>query len=273
NSLFKIIVKKKITDAILSVPEKIGSVALKNIRALGKAGFLFIEAIIFIFMPPFRWKIYFQQLEFIGNKSLNVVLLTGLFTGAVLSLQMYVALKSFGSESVVGGIVALSMTREMGPVLTSLMVAARAGSAIAAQLGTMRVTEQISALDAMAVNSVQYLISPRVFAGFFILPFLTICSEMVGIIGGYIISVGLFHLDSGIYIAKIIDFVALSDILGGLLKSSVFGVILTFTGCYKGYNTYGGAEGVGNATTEAVVNSMILIFISDYIMTSFLLIG
>ena len=240
-------------------------------KELGKAGLLFFEAVQNIFTRPFRFKNYIEQLEFIGNKSLNVVLLTGCFTGMVLALQMYETLKQFSSESIVGGVVALAMTKELGPVLTALMVNSRAGSSIAAQLGTMKVTEQIDALRSMAVNPVQYLISPRILAGFVMLPFLTIISNLVGVVGGYIIAVLLLGLDHGLYIAKVTDLVQLSDILGGLLKASAFGIILTFIGCYYGYYTSGGAKGVGIATTSAVVTSAVLILATDYIITSFLL--
>ena len=195
----------------------------------------------------------------------------GSFTGMVLALQMYEALKKFQSESLVGGIVALSLTKELAPVLTSLMVNSRAGSAIAAEIGSMRVTEQIDALESMAVNSVQYLITPRIVAGFIMLPILTIIADIVGVIGGYVIAVLLLGLDAGLYINKIIALVDIADILGGLLKAAVFGVVLTFIGCYFGYTTSGGAQGVGNATTKAVVTSAVMILATDYVITSFLL--
>ena len=174
-------------------------------------------------------------------------------------------------ESLVGGIVALSLTKELAPVLTSLMVNSRAGSAVAAEIGSMRVTEQIDALEAMAINSVQYLITPRVLAGFIMLPILTIIADVIGVIGGYLIAVQLLGLDAGLYINKIIDLVDIADILGGLFKASIFGGLLTFIGCYFGYTTSGGAQGVGNATTKAVVASAVMILATDYIITSFLI--
>jgi len=165
--------------------------------------------------------------------------------------------------------VAVAMTRELGPVLSALMVNARAGSAIAAEIGTMRVTEQIDALFALAVNPVQYLISPRVIAGLLMVPILTAIADMTGIVGGYLVGVILLGVDPGIFMAKIVDFVTLSDILQGSFKAAVFGVILTQVAAYKGYTTYGGAEGVGRATTEAVVVSAVLILFADYLITVF----
>lgn len=253
-----------------TIPEAVGGSTLTTLNQVGRAGLLLAEAIAQIFQKPFRWKLFFKQMEFIGNKSLSVVMLTGLFTGMVLALQMYEAMRQFSAESVVGGVVALSITKELGPVLTALMVNSRAGSAIAAELGTMRVTEQIDALDSMAVNPVQYLISPRIFSGVIMLPFLTMIADFIGVIGGYLIAVLLLGLDHGLYVAKVIDFVELPDLLGGLLKSAVFGLILTFVGCYKGFYTHGGAEGVGNATTQAVVVAAVLILAADYLITSFI---
>ena len=256
---------------IFQLFNKIGAFFLVKIAALGKIGALLCESIFGLFVPPFRFKIFIKQLEFIGNRSLSIVLFTAIFTGMVLALQMYEALRKFQSESLVGGIVALSLTKELAPVLTALMVTSRAGSAIAAEIGSMRVTEQIDALESMAVNSVQYLITPRIVAGFIMLPILTIIADIVGVIGGYLIAVLLLNLDAGLYINKIIDLVSISDILGGLFKASVFGGLLTFIGCYFGYTASGGAQGVGNATTKAVVSSAVTILATDYIITSFLL--
>jgi phospholipid/cholesterol/gamma-HCH transport system permease protein len=253
-----------------TVPAAVGSGSITRVQQMGRAGLLFSEAVVQMFRKPFRWKLFFKQMEFIGNKSMSVVILTGMFTGMVLALQMFEAMKQFSAESVVGGVVALAITKELGPVLTALMVNSRAGSAIAAEIGTMRVTEQIDALDSMAVNPVQYLISPRIFAGIIMLPFLTMIADFIGVIGGYLIAVMLLGLDHGLYVAKVVDFVELFDLLGGLFKSSVFGLILTFVGCYKGYYTKGGAEGVGNATTQAVVVAAVMILAADYLITSFI---
>jgi phospholipid/cholesterol/gamma-HCH transport system permease protein len=221
-------------------------------------------------MPPFKLSYIFKQMEFIGVRSVFVIILTGAFTGMVLALQSYYGFKKFGSEGLVGATVALSMTRELGPVLTSLMVAGRAGSAMAAELGTMRVTEQIDALTAMALNPIKYLVTPRIIAAFFMLPVLTVISDFIGIIGGYLVGVKLLVINEGAYIDKMIKFVELNDIYNGLIKSAVFGVILSIVSCYKGFYAKGGAEGVGRATTEAVVASSVTILVTDYILTSFM---
>jgi phospholipid/cholesterol/gamma-HCH transport system permease protein len=207
-------------------------------------------------------------MEFVGVKSSFVVILTGTFSGMVMAIQGYHGFKMFSAEGLVGGVVALGMTREMGPVITALMVAGRAGSAMAAELGTMKVTEQLDALQCMAVNPVQYLIVPRIIAGILMLPVLTVIADFVGILGGYFVGVTLLDIDHGIFIGKIIDIVDVRDIFDGLVKATFFGGILTLISCYKGYNTKGGAEGVGKATTEAVVLSCVLILGADYVITS-----
>ncbi|MCH9045900.1 MAG: ABC transporter permease [SAR324 cluster bacterium] len=256
-------------DLILQRIERLGRTTLESVSGVGTFGILFGQALALVMRRPFRVQLFFKQMEFIGNKSLGVVILTGMFTGMVLTFQTYRSLRDFGSESIVGGLVAVAMVRELGPVLTALMVNARAGSAIAAELGTMRVTEQIDALFALAVNPVQYLVTPRVLAGFIMVPMLTAVSDMTGIVGGYLVGVILLGVDPGIYFAKVIDFVSLSDIVQGTVKAATFGTILAQVAAYKGYYTSGGAEGVGRATTEAVVVSAVLILFSDYLITVF----
>jgi phospholipid/cholesterol/gamma-HCH transport system permease protein len=209
-------------------------------------------------------------MEFIGVNSVFVIVLTGAFTGMVLALQSYYGFRKFGSEGLVGATVALSMTRELGPVLTSLMVTGRAGSAMAAELGTMRVTEQIDALTVMALNPIKYLVTPRIIASFLMLPLLTVIADFVGIIGGYLVGVKLLGINEGAYIDKTITFLELNDIYNGLVKAAVFGIILSVVSCYKGFYTKGGAEGVGRSTTAAVVISSVTILVTDYILTSFM---
>jgi len=244
---------------------------LENIvRELGRISMMLTESIYLAFMPPFKLSYIFKQMEFIGVRSVFVIILTGAFTGMVLALQSYYGFKKFGSEGLVGATVALSMTRELGPVLTSLMVSGRAGSAMAAELGTMRVTEQIDALTAMALNPIKYLVTPRIIAAFLVLPVLTVISDFIGIIGGYLVGVKLLGINEGAYIDKMIKFVELNDIYNGLVKSAVFGVILSIVSCYKGFYAKVGAEGVGRATTEAVVASSVTILVTDYILTSFM---
>jgi phospholipid/cholesterol/gamma-HCH transport system permease protein len=240
------------------------------VREFGRISIMLAESIYLGLKPPYKFGYIFKQMEFIGVRSVFVIILTGAFTGMVLALQSYYGFRKFGSEGLVGATVALSMTRELGPVLTSLMVTGRAGSAMAAELGTMRVTEQIDALTVMALNPIKYLVTPRVIAAFLVLPVLTVISDFVGIIGGYLVGVKLLGINEGAYIDKMIKFVELNDIYNGLVKSAVFGIILSIISCYKGFYTKGGAEGVGRATTEAVVASSVTILVVDYVLTSFM---
>jgi len=246
----------------------IGRHTIAIIREMGRILILLFQAFVWMTLPPYRFKAIIKQMEFVGVKSVFVVVLTGMFTGGVLALQSHHAFKLFGAETLVGSIVALSMTRELGPVLTALMVNGRAGSAMAAELGTMRVTEQIDALYVMATNPIKYLFVPRIIAGIVMLPVLTIVSDFLGILGGYVVGVILLNINSGMFVANILEYLDLDDIFHGLTKSAFFGLILTHIGCYEGFYTKGGAEGVGKATTQAVVISSVLILIGDYFLTS-----
>lgn len=234
----------------------------------GRLSTLFIQALAGIFHPPFRFEQSLAQMEEVGVNSLSVTAITAAFTGMVLALQSHIGFKRFNAESLVGTVVALSVTRELGPVLTGLVVAARAGSSIAAELGTMKVTEQIDALTTLAVNPVEYLVSPRLLAGIIMLPLLTALADIIGIVGGYLVSVLILHANSVVYIRRTFDFLVYQDIYSGIFKAAVFGVIITVVGCYKGFYAEGGAHGVGSATTGAVVMSYMLIIISNYIMTA-----
>ena len=248
----------------------IGMTVYSFVDTAGSMVFLFYETLVALFTTPLKIKNLVKQMEFIGVNSIFVVILTGLFAGMVLALQSHYAFRMFRAESLIGVTVALSMTRELGPVLGSLMVTARAGSAIAAELGTMRVTEQIDAMEVMGVNPVRYLIVPRVLAGVLVMPVLVIVVDFVGILGGYLIGVKVLGVNSGIFWEKIYQFVATGDLYNGLLKSFFFGFILTFIGCFCGYKAEKGAEGVGKATTRSVVISSVLILMADYILTAFL---
>ncbi len=254
--------------AVLSLIDRLGKGVISYVEEMGKILLLLLSVIGWTFRPPLKIRNIMKQMEFVGVKSLYVVCLTGLFTGMVLALQTYHGFRMFSAESLVGGTVALSMTRELGPVLTSLMVTARAGSAMAAELGSMRVTEQIDALYVMAANPVQHLIVPRVLAGIMMVPVLTIISDFIGVVGGYFVGVDLLGINEGLFMKNITKLVTLNDIYNGIVKAAFFGLILSLVGCYKGFNTRDGAEGVGRATTEAVVLASISILIADYFLTA-----
>jgi len=233
-------------------------------------GLFLAESFFWMLFPPYLIQRIIKQINFIGVKTTLVILLTGSFTGMVLALQIYYTLVKFGAEARLGSVVALSLIKELGPVICALMVAGRAGSALAAEIGIMRITEQIDALDAMALNPYKYLIIPNLIAGIISLPLLNFIFVTVGVFGGYTVGVGLMGLSSGTYFGGIRDFVDAGDILEGLYKSLSFGILITWISCYKGYFTGYGAEGVSKATTQAVVLSSVVILIWDYFMTSIL---
>jgi phospholipid/cholesterol/gamma-HCH transport system permease protein len=240
-------------------------------RAVTQTGLMFLmlaQAAVYTFTPPLKFRNIFKQMEFVGVKSLFVVILTGSFTGMVLAIQSFDALSRFGAESLVGPTVALSMARELGPVLTGLMVTGRAGSAMATELGTMRVTEQIDALSTMAVNPIKYLVVPRILAGILMLPLLTVVTDFVGVFSGYFVGVNMLGINPGVYMGRTIDYVNVNDIFYGLSKSVFFGLIISLVSCFHGFYTTGGAEGVGRSTTNAVVTGCVLILVSDYVLTS-----
>lgn len=232
---------------------------------------LFFCRILYVFFttrPKISKMLY--QMNVIGVDSLIIVVLTGSFTGMVFALQSYIGFQRVGGEQFIGAVVALGMIRELGPVLTGLMVTGRAGSAIAAEIGTMSISEQIDALKTVRINVYQYLIVPRIIAGSFILPFLTLFSMIFGIIGGYVVCVYILGLSPEDYTTSIQNYVEIEDIRGGLIKAFIFGLILATVGTFKGYYTRGGARGVGIATTQSVVLSSILILISNYFVTKIL---
>lgn len=249
----------------------IGEHVLALVRKMGQMFLFLLQALAWIFRPPFRAQQILKQLHFIGYKSTFVVVLTAVFTGMVLALQGYYSLRKFGSEGLLGSAVALSMIRELGPVLASLMVTARSGSAMTAEIGIMRITEQIDAMETMAINSLQYLISPKIMAALVAVPLLVAIFDVVGIYGGYLVGVQLLGVSGGSYWSSIESAVEWEDVHGGILKSISFGVIISWVCCYKGYFTTMSAEGLGKATTEAVVLSSVLILVWDYFLTSVLL--
>lgn len=255
---------------MLKLIEIIGRTLIGFSEELGRILILFFLTIKQLLLPPPEMKSIVRQMVEMGIRSLPVVLITAIFTGMVFALQTYTGFKRFGAEAVVGTVVALSMTRELGPVLTGLIVAGRAGAAMAAELGTMRVTEQIDALETLATNPIKYLIVPRFVSGVLMLPALATIADITGIIGGYFITVGLFETSSIVYWKRTWDYLEMRDIFSGLLKSGFFGASISLISCYKGFYTTGGAEGVGKATTGAVVLSSMTILISDYFLSAWL---
>ncbi len=250
--------------------EFIGAQIRPFLEEFGRMVLLLLNTFKWLIRPPLDIRNIMKQILEVGVRSTPVVLITAVFTGMVLALQSYTGFKRFNAEALMGTVVALSMTRELGPVLTGLIVAGRAGSAMAAELGTMRVTEQIDALYTMATNPVKYLIVPRFLAGVLMLPALTVLADIIGIIGGYFVGVVILDTNPTIYISRTKDFLELSDIYNGLIKSSFFGMSISLISCYKGFYTEGGAEGVGKATTGAVVISSMTILISDYFLSAWL---
>ena len=203
----------------------------------------------------------------IGYFSLPVVGLTAVFTGMVLALQSYTGFARFNAETAIPNVVVLSITRELGPVMAGLMVAGRIGAAMAAEIGTMRVTEQIDALVTLSTNPFKYLVAPRLIAGILMLPILVGTADVIGVMGGYLVSVYKLGFNAGNYLQNTVDFVQFLDVFSGLVKAAVFGFIVALMGCYHGFHSRGGAQGVGKATTNAVVSASILILISNYIVT------
>lgn len=249
----------------------LGSWALSVIKRMGHMFIFLMNAFYFIFAPPFKFNLLLKQIRFFGNKSMIIILLTGSFTGMVLALQLYYTLRKFGSEALLGPAIALSLIRELGPVLSALMVTGRAGSALTAEIGIMRISEQIDALTAMALNPMRYLIVPNITAAIIVFPLLAAIFDVIGIYGGYAIAVKLLGMSEGTYFSQMEVFVEMEDIRQGLYKSISFGVIVSWICCYKGFYTGYGAEGVSKATTEAVVMSSVLILIWDYFIGSILL--
>ncbi len=226
-----------------------------------------LKATFHAFTPPFFFGQFTRQLLNIGYYSLPVVAMTALFTGMVLALQSYTGMTRFNAESAIAGVVALSITRELAPVLAGLMVAGRVGASIAAEIATMRVTEQIDALVTLSVNPFKYLIAPRVLAGTLTLPILVLIGDIIGIFGGYVVAIYRLDFSVGSYLDQTWKILEPIDITSGLIKAAVFGFIVTILGCYHGFNSGRGAQGVGAATTNAVVSASILILISNYILT------
>ena len=252
---------------LLAVPEALGRGIIGGIEEVGNAVVLLGLALAWSIRPPFRVRQFIAALHFVGVGSLFIVTLTGLFSGAVMALQIGQAFRMFNAETMTGPTVALALARELSPVFTALMVTARAGSAMATELGTMRVTEQIDALRTMAVNPIHYLAAPRIVASTLMAPVLTMFFNLVGMFGCWIVSIHLLGIDEGIFLARVREFVFPSDLVNGMVKAAVFGLVLSTVGCHCGFSAKGGAKGVGVATTQAVVSSAVLILIFDYFLT------
>jgi phospholipid/cholesterol/gamma-HCH transport system permease protein len=220
--------------------------------------------------PPIYWRLIGQQMLRVGFFSLPVVGLTAFFTGGVLALQIYIGASRYGAEAFVPVVVLVGITRELGPVISGLMVAGRVAAAIAAEIGTMRVTEQIDALTTLSTNPVKYLVVPRLAAAVITMPILVGIADSIGVLGGYVASTESLGFNGSIYLSNTIDALAWNDISSGLIKAAVFGFIIALLGCYNGFNSRGGAQGVGEATTSAVVSSSILILAANYILTNIL---
>jgi len=240
----------------------------QSVREMGAIYIFFSESMRLLFTQPYRFSELIRHMEFVGNQSLGIIALTSLFTGLALSFQVYLGFKLVNAVNLVGPTVALGITRELGPVLTGLIVAARAGGAMAARLGTMRVNEQIDALDVMGVNTKQYLISPRILACMICMPLLTAVFDFVAMLGSWFLCVKLVDLDEGVFWQKISDTVDVRHINEGLLKAVIFGLLFGLICTYRGFNTTGGAKGVGEATNRGVVISMVSIIISDYFLSN-----
>lgn len=246
----------------------IGRYFIKFLETTGRLSIFTSKAIYYGVMPPYYYRQLWRQIIDIGYYSLPVVGLTATFTGMVLALQSYTGFSRFSAESSIPTVVVLSVTRELGPVLAGLMVAGRMGAAMAAEIGTMRVTEQIDALTTLSTNPFRYLVIPRVIAGLVMLPLLVLVADIIGVFGGYLTSTYKLGFNPANYILKTIEFLETKDVVSGLVKAGVFGFTISILGCYHGYHSRGGAQGVGAATTNAVVSASIMILVFNYLLTA-----
>lgn len=253
--------------AILAFLASIGGSTLALLRSTGRLTLFALEALSHLFRPPFYAGELGRQLLRVGYFSLPVVGLTAIFTGAALALQIYAGGARFNAETVVPSIVAIGMVRELGPVLGGLMVAGRVASSIAAELGTMRVTEQIDALTTLSTDPMKYLVAPRVLAATLAMPVLVLIGDIIGVLGGFLVGINRLGFNAGAYISNTVDFLEPLDVISGLVKAAVFGFLLALMGCYNGYHSQRGAQGVGRATTNAVVSASVLILAANYILT------
>jgi phospholipid/cholesterol/gamma-HCH transport system permease protein len=256
---------------ILSRPfERLGGGLLRFVEEVGRVVTLFGRTLRWLPRRPYRWHLLLRQFDFIGVQSTFIIVLTAIFTGGVFSLQSSHAFSLFEANTMVGPTVVLALTRELGPVLTALMVIGRVGSSMAAEIGTMRVTEQIDALETMAVNPVHYLMAPRLVASVVMLPLLTSVFDFIGTLGSWAVCTRLLDIPSTEFVEQVIYYVDFDDYYIGAAKAAVFGLIMATVGCYKGYYTTRGAEGVGRATTESVVVGSVTVMVANYFLTALL---
>ena len=254
---------KGVLDAVAAV----GRGTLGAVRGAGSAALFGADGVSHLLRPPLYWRMLGRAFVEFAYFSLPVVALTAVFSGMVIALQSYTGFSRFSAESAIAGVVALSVVRELGPVLAGLMVAGRVGAAMAAELGTMRVTDQIDALATLSTNPMKYLVAPRLLAGVLALPLLVVVADILGVAGGFLIATVKLGFNASGYLASTAQILTASDVVAGLAKAAVFGFLIALMGCYHGYRSRGGAEGVGSATTSAVVSASILILAFDYVMT------
>lgn len=253
----------------MNVFAAIGRGTIAVVREVGRISRFALRGVLACLAGPFYWRAFFTSVMRIGFNSLPVVGLTAIFTGAALALNIYDGSARFNAETFLPQILGVSIVRELGPVLAALMLSGRSSSAMAAELGSMRVTDQIDAMSTLAVDPFKYLVSPRILATTLMTPFLVLVADIIGVYGGYLVAVHMLDFSGPIFIRNIAEFLQDRDVISGLIKAAVFGFLLSTMGCYYGYMSRGGAQGVGAATRSAVVASAVLILASNYIMTSF----
>ena len=259
-------------DKVVEINEKIWAIPTGILEQVGTHVTLFAQSLRWMVTPPFRIGVLVEAMDYIGVQSLLIVTMIGTFVGMVFALQLVSALRQFGTEAYVGATLGIALTRELAPVFTSIVIAARAGAGMATELGSMRITEQIDALATLAVNPIQYLITPRIVAGTLMVPMMAMLFNVVALIGGYAVAVGLEGVDGGVFIANARWLVDFDDLLQGIMKATVFGCALTLISCFQGFHASGGAKGVGIGTTRAVVGSFVTILVLDYFLTDIILV-
>jgi phospholipid/cholesterol/gamma-HCH transport system permease protein len=248
----------------------LGDKVLGLLNGLGDFTNFTLKTLFWTFKPPYRFKLLFDQMYFMGNKSVFIIFLTSSFTGAVFAFQIYLGFKAINADSFIGPIVTIALAKELAPVLSGLVVAGRCGAAMAAQIGSMKVTEQIDALEVMGINGYQYLAVPRILGAMLSMPLLSGIFLLVGYGGSWVIGVKVLLIDEILYTQKISEFMNLGMVIEGLIKATVFGYLIGIIGTYHGFNVTGGAEGVGKGTNMAVVWGMITVLVVDFFLTSFL---